>query len=79
MDTVMESINKASKLASGHEAPKTASVGAEIAFTAMEHCFLRLEVPIQQVCSWKTLFPLMFENFYMPSMVRCYGTIETTE
>lgn len=45
VETVVESVNKTGRLVVAHEAPKTAGVGAEIASTVMENCFLRLEAP----------------------------------
>ncbi|KAI9310992.1 thiamine diphosphate-binding protein [Dichotomocladium elegans] len=76
VDTVVESVNRTGRLVIAHEAPKTSGMGAEIASTVMEHCFLRLESPIQRVCGWDTPFPLIFEKFYMPNMVRCFDAIK---
>ncbi|KAI8890096.1 thiamine diphosphate-binding protein [Backusella circina FSU 941] len=76
VDTIVESVRKTGRLVIAHEAPKTGGVGAEIASTVMEHCFLNLEAPIQRVCGWDTPFPLVFEKFYMPSMIRCYDAIK---
>ncbi|KAI8092714.1 thiamine diphosphate-binding protein [Halteromyces radiatus] len=76
VETVVESVNKTGRLVIAHEAPKTAGVGAEIASTVMENCFLRLEAPVERVCGWDTPFPLVFEKFYMPSMIRCYDAIK---
>ncbi|KAI8328488.1 thiamine diphosphate-binding protein [Chlamydoabsidia padenii] len=76
VETVVESVNKTGRLVVAHEAPKTAGVGAEIASTVMENCFLRLEAPVERVCGWDTPFPLVFEKFYMPSMIRCYDAIK---
>ncbi|KAL9550256.1 hypothetical protein PS6_005638 [Mucor atramentarius] len=77
VETVVESVKKTGRLVVAHEAPKTAGVGAEIAATVMENCFLNLEAPIQRVCGWDTPFPLVFEKFYVPSMIRCYDAIKT--
>lgn len=77
VETVVESVRKTGRLVIAHEAPKTAGVGAEISATVMEHCFLNLEAPIQRVCGWDTPFPLVFEKFYVPSMIRCYDAIKT--
>ncbi|KAI9263309.1 thiamine diphosphate-binding protein [Phascolomyces articulosus] len=78
VDTVVESVNKTGRLVIAHEAPKSSGMGAEIASTIMERCFLRLEAPIQRVCGWDTPFPLIFEKFYMPSMIRCFDAIKTS-
>ncbi|CAG8433406.1 8120_t:CDS:2 [Ambispora gerdemannii] len=74
-DLVAKSVNKTGRLVIAHEAPKTSGFGAEIAATIMEKCFLRLESPIQRVCGWDTPFPLVFEPFYTPDMIRCYDAI----
>ncbi|ORX60505.1 Thiamin diphosphate-binding protein [Hesseltinella vesiculosa] len=76
-ETVIESVNKTGRLVVAHEAPKTSGVGAEVAATVLENCFLRLEAPIQRVCGWDTPFPLVYEKFYMPSMIRCFDAIKT--
>ncbi|KAI8147030.1 thiamine diphosphate-binding protein [Fennellomyces sp. T-0311] len=76
VETVVESVNKTGRLVIAHEAPKSSGMGAEIASTILERCFLRLEAPIQRVCGWDTPFPLVFEKFYMPSMIRCYDAIK---
>ena len=78
VDTVVESVNKTGRLVIAHEAPKSSGMGAEISSTIMERCFLRLEAPIQRVCGWDTPFPLIFEKFYMPSMIRCFDAIKTS-
>ncbi|KAI8969935.1 thiamine diphosphate-binding protein [Mycotypha africana] len=76
VDTVVESVKKTGRLVISHEAPKSGGVGAEIASTVMEHCFLNLEAPIQRVCGWDTPFPLVYEKFYIPSMIRCFDAIK---
>ncbi|KAI9023566.1 thiamine diphosphate-binding protein [Phycomyces nitens] len=77
IETVVESVKKTGRLVIAHEAPKTAGVAAELSASVMEHCFLNLEAPIQRVCGWDTPFPLAFEHFYLPNMVRCYDAIKT--
>jgi 2-oxoisovalerate dehydrogenase E1 component beta subunit len=69
-------VNRTGRLVIAHEAPKTGGFAAEIASAVMERCFLRLEAPIQRVCGWDTPFPLAFEKFYMPDMVRCFDAIK---
>lgn len=76
IDTIAESVNRTGRLVIAHEAPKTGGFAAEIASAVMERCFLRLEAPIQRVCGWDTPFPLAFEKFYMPDMVRCFDAIK---
>jgi 2-oxoisovalerate dehydrogenase E1 component beta subunit len=76
IDTIAESVNRTGRLVIAHEAPKTGGFAAEITSAVMERCFLRLEAPIQRVCGWDTPFPLVFEKFYMPDMIRCFDAIK---
>ncbi|KAI7866715.1 thiamine diphosphate-binding protein [Spinellus fusiger] len=77
VETVAKSVRKTGRLVIAHEAPKTAGVAAELSTSIMEHCFLNLQAPIQRVCGWDTPFPLVYEPFYLPSMVRCFDAIKT--
>jgi pyruvate/2-oxoglutarate/acetoin dehydrogenase E1 component len=45
-------------------------------FFFSNRCFLRLEAPIQRLCSYDTPFPLVFEKFHVPDMIRCAEGIE---
>ncbi|KAF9093394.1 hypothetical protein BGX29_012148 [Mortierella sp. GBA35] len=76
VETVCNSVNKTGRLLIAHEAPKTQGFAAEIASTVMERCFLRLEAPIQRLTSYDTPFPLVFEKFHVPDMIRCAEGIE---
>ncbi|KAI8355015.1 thiamine diphosphate-binding protein [Mortierella sp. GBAus27b] len=78
VETVCNSVNKTGRLLIAHEAPKTQGFAAEIASTVMERCFLRLEAPIQRLASWDVPFPLVFEKFLLPDMIRCAEGIERT-
>ncbi|KAJ3012937.1 UNVERIFIED_CONTAM: hypothetical protein HDU68_000939 [Siphonaria sp. JEL0065] len=75
-ETVEKSVNKTGRLLIAHEAPHTGGFGGEIAATIQERCFLKLEAPIARVCGWDTPFPLVFEKFYIPGMIRCMDEIE---
>ncbi|KAJ3128246.1 hypothetical protein HK100_009277 [Physocladia obscura] len=75
-ETVEKSVNKTGRLLISHEAPHTGGFGGEIAAAIQERCFLKLEAPIARVCGWDTPFPLVFEKFYVPSMIRCLDEIE---
>ncbi|KAJ3299545.1 hypothetical protein HDU76_006277, partial [Blyttiomyces sp. JEL0837] len=69
------SVSKNGGLIIPHEAPQTGGFGAEIAATIQERCFLNLEAPITRVCGWDVPFPLVFEKFDVPSMIRCADAI----
>ncbi|KAG0370735.1 hypothetical protein BGZ54_004473 [Gamsiella multidivaricata] len=76
VEAVCNSVNKTGRLLIAHEAPKTQGFAAEITSTVMERCFLRLEAPIQRVTSYDIPFPLIFEKFHVPDMIRCVEGIE---
>ncbi|KAI9295597.1 hypothetical protein K502DRAFT_324262 [Neoconidiobolus thromboides FSU 785] len=75
VETIVKSVNKTGRLVIAHEAAKTMGFATEIATTIQEHCFLRLEAPIQRVTGYDTPFPLAFEKFYVPDLTRCYEGI----
>ena len=72
---VMRSVNKTGRSIVVHESMVNAGVGAEVAATIQEGCFLRLEAPVQRVCGWSTHTGLAFEKFFIPDVVRVYDAI----
>ena len=58
VSTVEKSVRKTGKLVVSHEAPRTCGLGAEIAATIQERCFLSLEAPVMRVCGYDSPFPL---------------------
>jgi len=78
IETVVNSVKKTGRLLIAHEAPLTGGFAAEIAATVQDQCFLHLEAPIQRVCGLDTPFPLVFERFYIPDMIKCYEKITNT-
>jgi len=75
-ECIVESVSKTGRCLVAHEAPKTSGFGAEVAATVQERCFLHLEAPVQRVCGWDTPFPLVWEEFYLPSKLRCYDAVK---
>eukprot|EP00928_Gymnodinium_smaydae_P064031 TRINITY_DN47468_c0_g1_i1.p1 TRINITY_DN47468_c0_g1~~TRINITY_DN47468_c0_g1_i1.p1 ORF type:complete len:382 (+),score=76.94 TRINITY_DN47468_c0_g1_i1:62-1147(+) len=75
-EAIVASVQKTGRLIIAHEAPKTSGFGAEIASTISERCFLNLEAPVQRVCGWDTPFPLVWEEFYLPTPLRCYDSVK---
>lgn len=75
-ECVVASVEKTGRCIIAHEAPLTSGFGAEIAATVQERCFLKLEAPVQRVCGWDTPFPLAWEEFYLPSKLRCYDAVK---
>ncbi|KAG6507963.1 hypothetical protein ZIOFF_033318 [Zingiber officinale] len=77
-ETIESSVRKTGKLLISHEAPVTGGFGAEISASIVERCFLRLEAPIARVCGLDTPFPLVYEQFYLPTMNKILDAIKAT-
>lgn len=75
-ECVLASVTKTGRCIVTHEAPRTSGFGAELASTISEKCFLNLEGPVQRVCGFDTPFPLVFEEFYLPSPLRVYDAVK---
>ncbi|TID20688.1 2-oxoisovalerate dehydrogenase subunit beta [Venturia nashicola] len=75
--TILESVKKTGRAVVVHESMVNAGVGAEVAATIQEQCFLRLEAPVQRVAGWSTHVGLVYEKFLMPDVVRVYDAIKT--
>ncbi|KAK4988809.1 hypothetical protein LTR50_003654 [Elasticomyces elasticus] len=58
---VMGSVNKTGRAIVVHESMVNAGVGAEVAATIQEGCFLKLEAPVQRVAGWTTHMGLIYE------------------
>lgn len=76
--TVMDSVRKTGRCIVVHESMVNAGVGAEVAATIQEGCFLRLEAPVQRVAGWSTHPGLAYEKFVLPDVVRVYDSIKTS-
>jgi pyruvate dehydrogenase E1 component beta subunit len=71
LDTIEASVNKTGRCVIVHEAPKTCGLGAEIATSIMERCFLSLEAPVQRVAGFDTVMPYYkLELEYLPDAER---------
>ncbi len=79
METITNSVRKTGRCVVIHEAPKTAGLGAEIAASVMENCFLHLEAPVQRVCGFDTIMPYYkLELEYLPDAERIGKAIVET-
>ncbi|NBX36738.1 MAG: alpha-ketoacid dehydrogenase subunit beta [Planctomycetes bacterium] len=77
VDAVTESVRKTGRCVVVHEAPRMCGLGAEVAASIMEHCFLHLEAPVQRVSGFDTIMPYYkLELSYMPDASRISGAIE---
>lgn len=71
MDRIIESVKKTGRCVVACEAPKTASMAAEIATIIQEHCFLHLRAPVQRVCGFDTVMPYYkLELDYLPDAAK---------
>jgi len=75
---VMSSVRKTGRCIVVHDSMVNAGVGAEVAATVQEGCFLRLEAPVQRVAGWTTHPGLAYEKFNLPDVTRIYDAIKTT-
>jgi 2-oxoisovalerate dehydrogenase E1 component beta subunit len=71
-ETVLNSVNKTGRAIVVHESMVNAGVGAEVAATIQDKCFLRLEAPVQRVAGWSAHVGLVYEKLLMPDTVREY-------
>ena len=55
-DTIVASVGKTGRAVIIHEAPRSFGVGAEIATSLMEGCFLSLEAPVKRVTAYDVPF-----------------------
>lgn len=76
-ETIMNSVNKTGRCIVVHESMVNAGVGAEVAATVQEKCFLRLEAPVQRVAGWSSHTGLAYEKFNIPDVARIYDSIKT--
>jgi 2-oxoisovalerate dehydrogenase E1 component beta subunit len=69
-ETVLDSVRKTGRAIVVHESMVNAGVGAEVAATIQDKCFLGLEAPVQRVAGWSAHVGLVFEKLLMPDVVR---------
>lgn len=70
LPTVVASVEKTGRCVVLHEATRTGGFGAELASLVQEHCFYRLEAPIERVCGWDIPYPHAQEWSYFPGPER---------
>ncbi|THX70035.1 thiamine diphosphate-binding protein [Aureobasidium pullulans] len=68
--TIIESVKRTGKAIVVHESMSNSGVGAEVAATIQESCFLSLEAPVARVCGWSTHMGLIYERFNIPDVTR---------
>jgi len=70
IETIVASVNKTGRCVIVHEATRTSGYGAELAALVQEHCFYRLEAPIERVTGYDTPYPHALEWEYFPTPPR---------
>jgi len=78
IDTIVSSVNKTGRCVVVHEAPRTSGFGAELSALVQEHCFWKLEAPIERVTGWDTPYPHAFEWDYFPGPKRVAAALKRT-
>ena len=70
LKTLVDSVNRTGRCVIVHEATRSSGFGAELAALVQEHCFYRLEAPIERVAGWDTPYPHAQEWAYFPGPKR---------
>ncbi|WCE09156.1 alpha-ketoacid dehydrogenase subunit beta [Pseudomonas sp. JBR1] len=70
LQTLTDSVTKTGRCVVVHEATRTCGYGAELVSLIQEHCFHRLEAPIERVTGWDTPYPHAQEWDYFPGPSR---------
>ncbi len=70
LDTLVESVEKTGRCVIVHEATRSTGFGAELMSLVQEHCFYKLEAPIERVTGWDTPYPHAQEWAYFPGPKR---------
>lgn len=74
--TILDSVRKTGRCIVVHESMVNAGVGAEVAATVQEHCFLSLEAPVLRVGGLTTHAGLAYEKHNIPDVVKVYDAIK---
>ena len=70
IEAIVASVDKTGRCVIVHEATRTGGYGAELSALVQEHCFYKLEAPIERVTGWDTPYPHAFEWQYFPGPAR---------
>jgi 2-oxoisovalerate dehydrogenase E1 component beta subunit len=70
IEAIAASVDKTGRCVIVHEATRTGGYGAELSALVQEHCFYKIEAPIERVTGWDTPYPHVFEWQYFPGPQR---------
>ncbi len=76
LETIVNSVNKTGRCVVVHEATRTSGFGAELVALVQEHCFYRLEAPLERVTGWDTPYPHAQEWAYFPGPDRVAAALK---
>jgi 2-oxoisovalerate dehydrogenase E1 component beta subunit len=70
IETIVNSVEKTGRCVIVHEATRTSGFGGELSALVQEHCFYKLEAPIERVTGYDTPYPHSQEWEYFPTPPR---------
>jgi len=70
IEAIVKSVSKTGRCVIVHEATRTSGYGAELSALVQEHCFYKLEAPIERVTGYDTPYPHALEWEYFPTPPR---------
>jgi len=70
LEAIVKSVSKTGRCVIVHEATRTSGYGAELSALVQEHCFYKLEAPIERVTGYDTPYPHALEWEYFPTPPR---------
>ncbi|MGD9979534.1 MAG: alpha-ketoacid dehydrogenase subunit beta [Hyphomonadaceae bacterium] len=70
IETIVASVEKTGRCVIVHEATRTSGFGGELSALVLEHCFYKLEAPIERVTGYDTPYPHSQEWEYFPTPPR---------
>ncbi|MGD9966541.1 MAG: alpha-ketoacid dehydrogenase subunit beta [Hyphomonadaceae bacterium] len=70
IETIVRSVEKTGRCVIVHEATRTSGFGGELSALVQEHCFYKLEAPIERVTGYDTPYPHSQEWEYFPTPPR---------
>lgn len=69
-DTIVESVKRTGRAMIVHESMVNFGVGAEVAATLQNKCFLHLHAPVKRLGGWSTHTGLIWEMYILPDVTR---------
>jgi 2-oxoisovalerate dehydrogenase E1 component beta subunit len=69
-DTIVESVKRTGRAMIVHESMVNFGVGAEVAATLQNKCFLHLHAPVKRLGGWSTHTGLIWEKYILPDVTR---------